>query len=82
MPDVGLEGGSSILAELISIFFYFFVIMHVAQTQTTNSTRAQVQGARYNQLSVTLYTPAARQQSKKQHHACAVDCPRRIAVAS
>ena len=55
--------------------------MSVTQPQTTNSTRA-VQGALYNQLATTLSTPAASQQSRKQHHACAVVCPRCIAVAS
>jgi len=57
--------------------------MYVTQTpQTTDSTRA-VQGACYNQLATTLYTPAACQQSRKQHHTRAVVCPRCItAVAS
>ena len=41
--------------------------MYVTQTQqATDSTRA-VQGACYNQLATTLYTPDACQQSRKQH---------------
>ena len=61
--------------------FLFCIIMYVIQTpQTTDSTRA-VQGACYNQLAKTLYTPAARQQSRKQHHTRAVVCPRCITVA-
>ena len=57
--------------------------MYVTQTpQPTASTRA-VQGACYNQLATTLYTPAACQQSMKQHHSRAVFCARCItAVAS
>ena len=57
--------------------------MYVTQTpQPTASTRA-VQGACYNQLATTLYTPAACQQSRKQHHTRAVVFPRCItAVAS
>ena len=45
--------------------------VHVTQTpQTTDRTRA-VQGACYNQLATTLYTPAVYQQSRKQTpHAC------------
>ena len=41
-----------------------------------------MQSACYNQLAVTLYTTVARQQSRKQHHACAVVFTRCIAVAS
>ena len=49
---------------------------YVTQTpQTTDSTR-EVQGACYNQLVTTLYTPAACQQCRKQHHTRAVVCPR------
>ena len=85
MPDFGFDGVSSSLAEFMSIFFFFnffFCIMYVTQTpQTTDSTRA-VQGACYNQLATTLYTPAACQQSRKQHHTRAVVCPRCIIVAS
>ena len=56
--------------------------MYVTQTpQTTDSTRA-VQGACYNQLATTLYTPAACQQSRKQHQPRAVVCPHCINVAS
>ena len=85
MPNFGFDGVSSSLAEFmsISVFFnFFFCIMYVTQTpQTTDSTRA-VQGACYNKLATTLYTPAARQQSRKQHHTRAVVCPRCIIVAS
>ena len=84
----GFDGESSSLAEFMSIFVstFFFCIVYVTQTpqttQTTDSTRA-VQGACYNQLATTLYTPAACQQSRKQHHTRAVLCPRCInAVAS
>ena len=62
----------------------FFCIMYVTQTpQTTDSARA-VQGACYKlRVAKTLYTPAACQQSRKQHHTRAVVCPRCItAVAS
>ena len=46
--------------------------MYVTQTsQTTDSTQA-VQGACYNQLATTRFTPAACQQSRKQHHTRAV----------
>ena len=41
-----------------------------------------MQGACYNQLATTPYTPAARLQSSKQHHACAVVFLCCIAVAS
>ena len=87
MPDFGFDGVSSSLAQFVSIYFsnfffqFFFCIMYVTQTpQTTDSTRA-VQGACYNQLATTLYTPAACQQSRKQHHTRAVVCPRCITVA-
>ena len=50
--------------------------MYVTQTsQTTDSTQA-VQGACYNQLATSLYTGAAFQRSRKQHHTRAVVCPR------
>ena len=80
------EGASVILAEIRSIVFYFFQlsfrITYVTQTpQIANSTRA-VQGACFNQLATTLYTPAARQQSRDQHHACAAICARCDAVAT
>ena len=84
MPDFGFDGVSSSLAEYIYIYIYFFnfVFVYVTRTpQTTDSTRA-VQGACYNQLVTTLYTPAACQQSRKQHHTRAVVCPRCIIVAS
>ena len=90
IPDLGFDGVSSSLAEFMSIFFSFFhlffniifCMMCVTQTpQATDSTRA-VQGACYNQLVTTLYTPAACQQSRKQHHTRAVVCPRCIIVAS
>ena len=93
MPDFGFDGVSSSLAEFMSIntlvvlfcpFFFqlFFCIMYVTQTpQITDSTRA-VQGACCNQLGITLYTPAACQQIRKQHHTRAVVCPRCNAVAS
>ena len=45
-------------------------------------TRA-MQGACFNQLATMLSTPAACQQSRKQHHTRALVCPRCItAVAS
>ena len=89
MPDFELEGASSILADIMSIFFttfflfnFFCCIVHVTQTpRTTNSTRA-AQGACYQAAGYKLNTPVARQQSRKQHHAFAVVCPRCIAVAS
>ena len=46
-------------------------------TDNTNITRA-MQGAYFNQQATTLYTPAACQQSRKQHHTRAVVCPRCI----
>ena len=72
MPDFGFHGVSSSLAEFIFFFltfvFNFFCIMYVTQKpQTTDSTRA-VQGACNNQPAATICTPAACQQSKKQHH--------------
>ena len=39
-----------------------------------------MQGACCHQLATTLYSPAARQQSSKQHRACAVVCPRCFAA--
>ena len=44
----------------------------------TSSAGCVLQPAGYN----AIYTPVARQQSRKQHHACTVACPRCIAVAS
>ena len=38
-------------------------------TDNTDITRA-IQGECFNQLATTLYTPAACQQSRKQHHNC------------
>ena len=86
MPDFEFNGVRSSFAEFMSIVLfsnYFFCTMYVTQTpQTTDKTRA-VQGACYNQLVTTLYTPAACQQSRKQHHKRAVVCPSCItAVAS
>ena len=89
MPDFGFDGVSSSLAELHSYFFpklFFstslYYVRNPDNTDSTDSTRA-VQGACYNQLATTLYTPAACQQSRKQHHTRAVVCPRCItAVAS
>ena len=57
-------------------------IMCVTQTPQTTNITWEVQGAINNQLATTLYTPATRQQSRKQHHACAVVCPHWSAVAS
>ena len=91
--DFGFEGVSSSLAEFMSIFFFqlffsfFFCITskyvcNPNTTDNTDSTRA-AQGACYNQLATTLYTPAACQQSRKQHHTRAVVFPLCItAVAS
>ena len=57
-------------------------LYYVRNPDSTDSTRA-VQGAWYNQLATTLYTPAACQESRKQHQTRAVVCPRCItAVAS
>ena len=88
MPDCGLEGASSILAEIVSTLFYFFVFnfffvsMYVSNQDTTDSKQhMSIAGCVLHQLAITLYIPAARQQSRKQHHACAVVCPRCIAVA-
>ena len=91
MPDFVFNSVSSSLEPRrvhVYLFFQllfstFFCIMYVTQTpQTTDSTRA-VQGACYNQLATMLYTPAACQQSRKQHHTRAVVCSRCItAVAS
>ena len=87
MPDLGFDGVSSSLQSsclfvFLRLIFNFFCIMYVTQTpQTTESTRA-VQGACYNQLATTLYTPAAHQWRRKQHHTRAVVCPCCITVAS
>ena len=90
MTDFGFDSVmSSSLAEFMSFslfinFFFqlFFCIMYVTQTpQTMDNTRA-AQGACYNQLATTLYTPAACHQSRKRHHTRAVVCPRCITVAS
>ena len=45
---------------------------YVTQTPQTGDITRAVQGACYNQLATTLYTPAACQQSRKQHHTRAV----------
>ena len=56
---------------------------YVTQTPQTGDITRAVQGACYNQLATTLYTPAACQQSRKQHHTRTVVSPRCItAVAS
>ena len=89
MPYFGFDGVSSSLAEFkfsflfFKLFFHFFSCLYLTQApQTTDSTRA-VQGACCNQLATTLYTPAARQQSRKQHLTRAVVCHRCVtAVAS
>ena len=73
-PDFGFDGVSSSLAEFMSFLFFFqlffstffFVLLYVRNpdtTDTTDNTRA-VQGACYNQLATTLYTPAACRQSR------------------
>ena len=87
--DFGYDGVSSSLAEFIVYFFFFnfffqlfFSIMYVTQTPPTTDSPRAVQGACHNQLATTLYTAAACQQSKKQHHTRAVVCPRCIIVAS
>ena len=41
-----------------------------------------VQGACYNQLATTLYTPVACQQSRNQHDTCTVVCPRFITAVA
>ena len=41
-----------------------------------------MQGACYNQLATTVYTLAACQQSRKQHHTRAVVCPRCITAVA
>ena len=80
MPDFGFDGVSSSLAEFMSIFFcqlffqlFFLYGVRNPDTTNTDSTRA-MQGAYYNQLATTLYTPAACQQSRGQHHTRAVVC--------
>ena len=80
MPDFGFDGVSSSLAKFMSFFLFFFsnfffCMMYVTQTpQTTDSTRA-VQGTCYNLMATTPFTPAACQQSRKQHHTRALVCP-------
>ena len=87
MPDFGFDGVSSSLAEFMSkeksqLSFSALFLYYVRNPDTTDTTGA-VQGARYNQLATALYTPAACQQSRKQHHTRVVVCPRCItAVAS
>ena len=87
MPDFGFDGVSSSLAEFMSkeksqLSFSALFLYYVRNPDTTDTTGA-VQGARYNQLATALYTPAACQQSRKQHHTRAVVCPHCItAVAS
>ena len=89
MPAFGFDGVSSSLAEFISIFFsqhffhlfFLYYVRNLDTTDSTDSTRT-AQGACYNQLATTLYTPAARQLSRKHHHTRAVVCPRCITVAS
>ena len=66
MPDFGFDGVSSSLAEFMFIFFpnfffqlfFLYYVRNPDTTDNTDSTRA-VQGACYNQLATTLYTPAA-----------------------
>ena len=60
-----------------STFFFGYYVRNPDTTDNTHSTRA-VQGARYNQQARSLYTPAARQQSRKQLYRGAVVCPRCI----
>ena len=91
MPAFGFDGVSSSLAEFISIFFsqlffhlfFLYYVRNLDTTDSTDSTRT-AQGACYNQLATTLHTPAACQQSGKQHLTRAVVCPRcaTAAVAS
>ena len=81
-PDFRVEEASSILEEMVS-FFSFTFLYYVRKPDTTDANQHMSSaGGGYNKLSTTLYTPASRQQSRKQHHACAVVCVRCIAVAS
>ena len=81
MPDFffGLDGVSSTLAELYFIFFnfffqffffnflfYFYFFNFFYYYVRNPDTTPTVKGACYNQLATTLYTPTARQQSRKQ----------------
>ena len=90
MPDFAFDGVRASQSSCLFFFPFFFTFflfntskyVRNPDTKTTDSTRA-VQGACYNQLAATLYTPAACHQSRKQHHTRAVVCPRCItAVAS
>ena len=59
--------------------FGFVLCTYVNPDTTDNTDIARaMQGACFNQLATTLYTPAACQQSRKQHHTRAVVCPRCI----
>ena len=66
MPEFGFDGVSSSLAKFMSIFFpqlFFqpFFLYYVRNPDTTVNTESTpaAQGACYNQLATTLYTPAA-----------------------
>ena len=82
VPDLDLK---AILAEIMSIFFNVFsptlLLCHARNPDTTDNRGRAVLGTCYKPTGYNIYTPAARHQSRKQHHACAVVCPCR-AVAS
>ena len=92
MADFRFDGVSSSLAEVMSIFFsnvffncFFVLLRYYARNPDTTDYRQHiraVQDACYTQLATTLYTLAACQQSRKQHHTRAVVCPRCNTVAS
>ena len=67
---------------VFTIFQLVVCIIYVPQiSQTTDSTRA-VQGSCYNHVDRTVYTLAAGQQIRRQHHTRAVVCPRCITAVA
>ena len=75
MPNLDLMARVRASQSSCPFLFQLFFVVVTQTPQATDSTRA-VQGACYNQPATTLYTPAACQQSRKQHHTRAVVCPR------
>ena len=85
MHDFGLEGEFDPRRDhaYFQLFFLYDVLHNPDTTEKKQHIHeGAVQHACHNQLTRTLYTPAARYQGRKQYHACAVVCTRCVAVAS
>ena len=84
MPDFGLFVARSSQRDhvyFLKLFHLFSYCVRIPDA-TDNTQPTSSVGRVLSQLATTLYTPAARQQSRKQHHACAAVFPRCSAVVS